>query len=117
VDPRTRTAKARVPLENPDGTLRANLFGQARIAASEARSALSVPRTAVQQAAGTTFVFVRLTSTEFETRRVKLGDGDATSVEVLSGVKAGEDVVTTGSFLLKTETSKENIGAGCCETD
>ena len=33
------------------------------------------------------------------------------------GVKAGEEVVTTGSFLLKTETSKESIGAGCCEAD
>lgn len=117
VDTRTRTAKARVPLENPDGTLRANLFGQARIAAGAARSTLSVPRSAVQQAAGTTFVFVRLTGTEFEVRRVKLGEGDLSQVEALSGVKAGEDVITTGSFLLKTETSKESIGAGCCETD
>jgi membrane fusion protein, heavy metal efflux system len=117
VDPRTRTAKARVPLENPDGVLRANLFGQARIAASEARAALAVPRSAVQHAGGTSFVFVRLSDTEFETRRVTLGEGDAGTVEVRSGVKPGENVVTTGSFLLKTETSKENIGAGCCVTD
>ena len=37
VEPHTRTAKARVPLDNKDGQLRANLFGQARIAASEER--------------------------------------------------------------------------------
>lgn len=117
VDARTRTAKVRVPLENPDGSLRANLFGQAQIAANEARSTPIVPRAAVQQAAGTSFVFVRSSDVEFEARRVKLGDGDASTVEVISGVRAGEEVVTTGSFLLKTETAKESIGAGCCETD
>ena len=38
VDPQTRSAKVRVPLQNADGSLRANMFGQARIAASEAKS-------------------------------------------------------------------------------
>jgi cobalt-zinc-cadmium efflux system membrane fusion protein len=117
VDPETRTAKVRVPLDNPDGLLRANMFGQGRIAASDARSVLAVPRAAVQRTDETEFVFVRLSDMEFETRRVKLGEGDAQSVEVTKGVKAGEEVVTTGSFLLKTETSKESIGAGCCEHD
>jgi cobalt-zinc-cadmium efflux system membrane fusion protein len=117
VDAQTRTAKVRVPLENPDGVLRANMFGQGRVAASDARSTLSVPRAAIQRVDEVAFVFVRLSETEFETRRVKLGQGDAQSIEVTNGLKAGEDVVTTGSFLLKTETSKESIGAGCCEND
>jgi cobalt-zinc-cadmium efflux system membrane fusion protein len=117
VDPQTRTTKVRVPLENPDGTLRANLFGEASIAVSAARASVTVPRAAVQQAEGTSFVFVRISDTEFEVRRITLGDGDTQSVEVAKGLRAGEDVVTTGSFLLKTETSKESIGAGCCETD
>jgi cobalt-zinc-cadmium efflux system membrane fusion protein len=117
VDPQTRTAKVRVPLENPDGVLRANMFGQGRVAASDARSTLSVPRAAIQRVDEVAFVFVRLSETEFETRRVKLGQGDAQSIEVTNGLKAGEDVVTIGSFLLKTETSKESIGAGCCEND
>lgn len=117
VDSQTRTAKARVPLENPDGALRANMFGQARIAASDARATLVVPRAAVQRTGDVAFVFVRLSDIEFETHRVKLGSGDEHSVEVTSGLKAGQEVVTTGSFLLKTETSKESIGAGCCEHD
>lgn len=117
VDPHTRSVKVRVPLENADGSLRANMFGQARIAASAAESRLVVPRTALQRVEDTALLFVRLSNTEYETRRVKLGSSEGELVEVLSGVKAGEDVVTTGSFLLKTETSKESIGAGCCETD
>jgi cobalt-zinc-cadmium efflux system membrane fusion protein len=115
VDPHTRTAKARVPLENPDGVLRANLFGQARIAASGERTGAFVPRAAVQRAGETSFVFVRLSELEYEVRRVKLASSSDETLEVTSGLKPGEQVVTTGSFLLKTETSKESIGAGCCD--
>ncbi len=117
VDAHTRSAKVRVPLENPDGALRANMFGQARIVASEVKPRLVVPRAALHRVEDTSLLFVRLSNIEFETRRVKLGASEGELVEVLSGVKAGEEVVTTGSFLLKTETSKESIGAGCCETD
>jgi cobalt-zinc-cadmium efflux system membrane fusion protein len=115
VDPHTRTAKVRVPLENKDGLLRANLFGRAQIAASEERAGTFVPRAAVQRAGDTSFVFVRRSELEYEVRRVKLGASSEEQLEVTSGLAPGEPVVTTGSFLLKTETSKENIGAGCCE--
>jgi membrane fusion protein, heavy metal efflux system len=117
IDRHTRSANARVPLENPDGALRANMFGQARIAASAVSARLVAPQGALQRAGDTPLVFVRISDTEFETRRVKLGASQGETVEVLAGVKAGEEVVTTGSFLLKTETSKESIGAGCCEHD
>jgi len=43
--------------------------------------------------------------------------GRGATVEVMGGVKAGEPVVTTGAFLLKTELMKESIGAGCCDAD
>jgi cobalt-zinc-cadmium efflux system membrane fusion protein len=117
IGPHTRSAKARVPLDNPDGALRANMFGRARIAASAASARLVAPQAALQRAGDTPLLFVRISDIEFETRRVKLGASQGETVEVLAGVKAGEEVVTTGSFLLKTETSKENIGAGCCEHD
>jgi cobalt-zinc-cadmium efflux system membrane fusion protein len=115
VDPHTRTAKVRVPLKNEDGLLRANLFGQALIAASDKRIGNFVPRAAVQRAGEMAFVFVRVGELEYEVRRVKLGTSGSEHLEVTSGLEPGEQVVTTGSFLLKTETSKENIGAGCCE--
>ena len=117
VDPETRTIKGRVVLQNPDGQLRANMFGQARILVGEARTAIQVPRVAVQRVKDIPLVFVRRSETEYETRRVQLGQSDENTVDVLSGLTAGDQVVTTGSFLLKTETLKDSIGAGCCEAD
>lgn len=115
VDPHTRSAKARVPLANPDGHLRAHMFGQARIVVTPRVDSLVVPRNAVQRSAGVPFVFVRVSDTEYEVRRVKVDAEDHEFVEIRQGLESGEQVVTTGSFLLKTETARENIGAGCCE--
>lgn len=115
LDPHTRSAKARVLLQNPDGMLRANLYGQARIAAGEARTGVAVPRTAVQRVKNVALVFVELSAGEYEARRVQLGSATDTWFEVSKGVRPGEKVVTTGSYLLKTETLKGSIGAGCCE--
>lgn len=117
VDRRTRTVRARATVTNPDGKLRAHMFGKARIALGGVESSVVVPRGAVQHAKGVALVFVRISETEFETRRVKTGVKDAETVELISGIKPGEAVATEGSFLLKTETLKDSIGAGCCEVD
>ena len=115
VDTHTRTVKARASLENPRGTLRANMFATALLL-GEAREAVMVPRASVQNARGVSLVFVKLAEDLFEARYVTLlpDDGSAPLVGVSKGVKSGEEVVTDGSFLLKTETLKESIGAGCC---
>jgi membrane fusion protein, heavy metal efflux system len=115
IDPHTRTGKVRVPLANLDGMLRENMYGQARVAAGESRTSVAVPRAAIERAKEVPLVFVRVAEDEYETRRVQLGAADSEFVEIIKGVRPGEDVVTTGAFLLKTETSKESIGAGCCE--
>ncbi|WP_437786684.1 efflux RND transporter periplasmic adaptor subunit [Sorangium sp. So ce1097] len=116
IDPATRTARARVPLANPDGALRANMFGRARILAP-ARAAVMVPRAAIQRARTVKLVFVKLADDQFEARRVETGAAEGDLVEVVKGVRPGEEVATEGSFLLKTETLKESIGAGCCGED
>ena len=119
IDPQTRTAKARVKLANPNGLLRANMYGQARISAGGNHSSTAVPRGAIQRAKSVKLAFVRLAPNEFEARRVQVasnhGSGDL--VEIASGVEVGEEIVVAGSFLLKTETLKDSIGAGCCEVD
>jgi len=115
VDARTRTAMARVRLDNADGALRANMFGRAQIAVGGIEGVVTVPRAAVQRANGVDVVFVRLSDTQFTTRRVTTGARGDSWIEITRGVAAGEDVVTVGSFLLKTETLKGSIGAGCCD--
>jgi cobalt-zinc-cadmium efflux system membrane fusion protein len=78
VDARTRTAMARVRLANEDGALRANMYGRAQIATAGA-GGVRVPRAAVQRANGAEVVFVRLTDTLYETRRVETGGPTAGS--------------------------------------
>jgi len=114
IDRHTRTAKARVKLENPDGLLRANLFVRARIALGPQHAQVLVPRSALQLAKGAELVFVELTPGSYEARRVRSLPGYGDLIALESGVAAGERVVTAGSFLLKTETLKGEIGAGCC---
>lgn len=115
IDPRTRTALARVKLENESGLLRANMFGRAFIALETARDSVVVPTSALQYARGQAFVFVKKAIDLYEARRVKVGLSDEELVEIREGVAAGEEVATTGAFLLKTEILKGAIGAGCCE--
>lgn len=131
IDPATRTAQARVALDNADGALRAHMFGTARIAVGGDRAAVLVPAEAVQRVKSVALVFVKIGDGRYEARRVTLGldepapvranaiesgaESSVDLVEVRTGVVAGEEVVTTGSFLLKTETLKGAIGAGCCD--
>ncbi len=117
VDRSTRTVRARALLDNADGALRAHSYGRARILVPSPDAAALVPRSAVQEAKGVTLVFVPVAPDEFETRRVRVVPSDGDVVAVTSGLAPGERVVTTGSFLLKTETLKGSIGAGCCEVE
>ena len=115
VDPRTRTVRARAFFDNIDGALRANTYARVRILVKAEDSGALVPRTAIQETRGVQLVFVPISGTEFETRRVRTAPSDGDLVQVVTGIHPGEEVVTTGGFLLKTETLKGSIGAGCCE--
>jgi cobalt-zinc-cadmium efflux system membrane fusion protein len=62
-------------------------------------------------------VFVRQSADTFVGRRVRVVARSGGTVRVSGAIKAGDLVVTTGSFLLKTETLKDSIGAGCCDVE
>ena len=117
IDPQTRTVRARALLQNRDGMLRANMFAKARVIDHANAASVLVPRAAVQDAKGVQIVFVQLAPDAFEARRVRTVPADNNMVAVTSDIRSGDRVVTTGSFLLKTETLKESIGAGCCEVE
>lgn len=115
VDPRTRTAEARVELPNLERRLLAGVFVRARIEVTAEHEALLVPEEAVQRAQGASLVFVRSGPGEYVPATVKIGGRAGKEVEILSGLTAGANVVTTGAFLLKTEILKDSIGAGCTD--
>lgn len=115
LDPHTRTVTARATLDVADRGLRANVFGKARITLHHDEAVVLVPQEAVQWEGCCNVVFVRRSDTLYEPRKVTLGCATTGGYEVLAGLDADEPVVTTGSFLLKTEILKGSIGAGCCE--
>ena len=117
LDPLSRTARARVLLDNPDGRLRANLYGRATVLGETAQRAVVVPSAAVQRAGEAWLVFVRQEVDTYVARRVRVLSRQGARVRIAGGVGPGDPVVTTGSFLLKTETLKDSIGAGCCDVE
>ena len=117
VDARTRTVTARVEVQNPDGLLRAGQFARATVRVAVREGAATVPMDAVQRVGDESVVFVRTAEGLYEPRIVRLGRSDGRRVQVAGEVRVGDAVVTTGAFLLRTELSRESIGAGCCEVE
>lgn len=117
IDPRTRTLKARIELENPEGLLRAGMFGRAVIRAGESRSAITVPKDAVQWEGCCNIAFVRADALgrEFRPVRLTLVHDAGERYEVSGGLGPGDVIVTRGSYILKNEILKDAVGAGCCE--
>lgn len=114
IDHKTRNLKARAEFENSRGLLRAHQFGRARVLLGESSGGLIVPRNAVQWDGCCNVVFVKSGEQEYKPRKVRLGIISGEQIEVLDGLREGETVVAQGSFLLKTEIKKGEIGAGCC---
>lgn len=111
VDERTRTAAARVVLPNPAGALRPGMFVDVNLTSQIADSAVLVPDIAVLRSGERNTVFVALEGGFFEPREVKIGArSQGGFYEVLSGVDAGERVVTSGQFMLDSESQlRESI--------
>ena len=110
IDPQTRSAKARVVVENPGAALKLDMFARVRIPTADQRDALLVPLTAIQTVDNQTVVFVQEAANRFARRHVELGATAGDVVEVRSGLQVGETVVAAGSFYLKTALLRERIG-------
>jgi cobalt-zinc-cadmium efflux system membrane fusion protein len=100
VDPQTRAVKVQAELDNRDGRLRPEMFGSIHHIESIARTTV-VPAAAVMQSDAHAAVFVETAPGRFEQRDVTLGTRAGDVVRVVSGVRAGERVVTDGVMLLK----------------
>ncbi|MDP2046643.1 MAG: efflux RND transporter periplasmic adaptor subunit [Deltaproteobacteria bacterium] len=101
----TRTAKVRLRFANPGLKLKPEMFAQVRIESPVAHKAVVVPADAVIDPGIKQHVFIALGGGRFEPREVKLGVlGNDGVREVLSGLKGGEDVVTSAQFMLDSES-------------
>ncbi len=103
MDPKTRTAKARVEFPNPKGELRPEMFGDVLLK-GQGRKGLIVPLDAVMDAGTTKVVFVSLGDGKFEPREVSTGTTVGEKVEIQSGLQVGEEVVVRANFLVDSES-------------
>ncbi len=105
VDEKTRTARVRLEFENPGYFLKPGMFVSAQIHAQLEDSAVLVPESAVLRSGAKNTVFVALDGGKFEGRDVVLGvEAENGLVQITSGLSAGERVVTSGQFLLDSES-------------
>jgi membrane fusion protein, heavy metal efflux system len=109
LDPETRTAKVRVEVENRGGQLKLEMFATVRLPTQDPRVVPAIPETALQQVDGKNAVFVQTKAQEFQRREVELGHKADGWVEVTHGLKPGEQVVTQGSFYLKSTLLKKSL--------
>ncbi len=119
VDVDSRTIRARISVPNKNGALRPGMFVRVRLAdphrvkGKKMGAHLVVPTLAVQRVGDDKHVvFVKEGERTYERRDVKLGKSSGDLTEIESGVKEGEQVVTHGGFLLKSEVSKKSMGGG-----
>jgi len=105
VDDKTRTAKVRLEFENPGYFLKPGMFVSAEIRAQLEESAVLVPDSAVLRSGARNVVFVALADGQFDARQVVLGvEAEDGMDQVIRGLQAGERVVTSGQFLLDSES-------------
>ncbi len=105
----TRTALARVIAPNRDRKFRPGMFVTAKVLIDDAKAAIVVPATALQNLGEQPVVFVRIQE-GFEPRHVRTGRSTESGVEILSGLEAGEQYASNGTLTLKAQVSKSEFG-------
>lgn len=115
VNPTTRTIKVRIELDNPDYKLKADMYADVLLK-KEVSVKLAVSTEAVMDSGKRRIVFVDKGNGLFEPREVKLGGKFDHYYEVVDGLSKDETVVTSGNFLIDSESkiksATQNMGSG-----
>jgi Cu(I)/Ag(I) efflux system membrane fusion protein len=106
LDAKTRTVKVRLRFANDKGEFKPNMFAQIILHASSDKPTLLIPKEALIRTGNQDRVVLALGEGSFKSIVVKVGRFDNENVEVLSGLSAGEKVVSSAQFLLDSESSK-----------
>lgn len=100
-----RTAKIRFELPNPEHKLKLGMYMNIELAVDAAANAVTVPDSAVIDTGARQVVFVDMGEGRFAPREVKIGASGEGYYHIVSGVRAGEKVVTSANFLIDSESS------------
>jgi len=108
----TRTVAVRVELANPGLLLKPAMFAQVELVVSAKGAVVTVPVSAVIDSGTRQIVLIQQGEGRFEPRDVKLGGRSDTHVEVMEGVKEGEQVVVAANFLIDAESNLKAAVSG-----
>lgn len=110
VDPRTRSVPVRIEVANTGDRLKLDMFARVALATNATEPAIAVPREAVQVLEGRQIVFIRSGDSEFRVRHVQVGRLSGRLMEITEGLAAGDLVVTTGAFKVKSAMLAGTLG-------
>jgi cobalt-zinc-cadmium efflux system membrane fusion protein len=106
VNPKTRRITVRCALPNPTGRLKPDMYATVMLGEGEPRPMVVVPSQAVQDIGGKPVVFVETAKGRYERREVTVGADVGGQLEIKTGLRAGDRIVSMGAFLLKSELLK-----------
>jgi Cu(I)/Ag(I) efflux system membrane fusion protein len=103
LDPATRTAGVRIELPNPGGLLKPGMFANTELRVDLGRG-LAIPKSAVLDTGVRQVVYVQVSPGHFAGREVRLGQAAGDLVQVVEGLREGEQVVTSANFLIDSQS-------------
>ncbi|MGI8924592.1 MAG: efflux RND transporter periplasmic adaptor subunit [Fimbriimonadales bacterium] len=109
LDPKTRTMPVQVLVDNPAGSLRADMFAAVSLGVGRTDFVIAVRRSAIVQEGDARSVFIAEEGGKYEEKVVELGRTKGDYVEILSGLDEGAKAVVKGAFVLKSEKIKSEL--------
>jgi RND family efflux transporter MFP subunit len=111
VDPMTRTLKVRLNMDNPDVMLKPDMYADVEFRVNFPAT-LTVPAGAVLNSGERKTVFIDRGDGYFEPREVKTGEREGDRIQILSGLTGNERIVTSGNFLIDSESQMKAAASG-----
>ncbi len=111
LDAQTRTLTLRSELANPEGRLRPGMFAELELRLQDAQPSLRLPGEAVIRSGQRNLVMLAEEDGRFVAQEVRLGRDNGQWVEILEGLQEGQQVVSSGQFLLDSEASLRGLAS------
>ena len=109
LDPLTRTVQARIEASNPGERLKKDMYVTAQVRAGVTQNALVIPDSSVlRDADNMPYVYLLTGDNRFSRSQVTIGDGQAGKTQILTGLKAGDKIVSDGGLFLQFQNSMQH---------
>ena len=105
LDVKTHTLRVRLVFPNPDLTLKPNMYANVKIISKTIKDALAIPKLALIRTGEGDRVILALGEGRFKAQSVQVGIESGEYYQILSGLKAGDNIVTSAQFLIDSESN------------